>query len=81
MKRKISMIYALTSATVSKKKKSGGAASHAATKSWFERFRNKDFSLKNEKRYAHPTVKDSSELTCVIESGPSFTKQEMSSKL
>ena len=48
---------------------------------WFERFRNKDYSLEDEQRSGRPSESDLSELKQVIESDPNLSQREVASKL
>jgi histone-lysine N-methyltransferase SETMAR len=48
---------------------------------WFERFRNKDYSLKDEPKSGRPAEIDLSELEQVIERDPTLTTRAVASKL
>ena len=57
------------------------AVSTATACRWFERFRNKDYSLEDEQRSGRPSEIDLSELKQVIESDPNLSQREVASKL
>jgi hypothetical protein len=52
-----------------------------AANCWFERFRNKDYSLEDEQRSGRPSEIDLSELKQVIESDPNLSQRDVASKL
>ena len=52
-----------------------GAVSKATACRWYERFRNKDYSLEDEQRSGRPSEIDLSELKQVIESDPNLSQR------
>ena len=58
-----------------------GSISPTTAWRWFERFRNNDFSLKDEEKSGRPTEINLDELKQVIESNPSLTTRAVASKV
>ena len=58
-----------------------GTVSRPTAWRWFERFRNKDYSLEDDQRSGRPTEIDLSELKQIIESDPSLSQLDVADKV
>ena len=57
------------------------AVSNATASRWFDRFRNKDYSLQDEDRSGRPVEINMDELKQLIESDPTLSTSNVASKL